>query len=138
MKKFSRFTVVIFAIAGVSGAVSVALAAFADHGLAQRVADGPRAVRLFMQAADFELKHALAAIVAALLAERVAEGGGYKAFRAAAVLFTAGAVLFPTALYTSALGGPAFWAPWGGTAAIAGWICFTIAAALSLRKGGAA
>ncbi len=132
--KFSRVSLIVFAIAGVSGAVSVACAAFADHGLAHMVPDGERAVRLFREAVDFEIKHALAAIVAAVMGDLVAQTRGAKAFHIAAVLFTVGTVLFPSALYTSAFSGPVFWAPWGGTAAIAGWLCFAVAALLGFSK----
>ena len=52
----------------------------------------------------------------------------------AAALLAAGAILFPTALYSSALGGPVFWAPWGGTAAIAGWMTLAICSVLTLLK----
>jgi uncharacterized membrane protein YgdD (TMEM256/DUF423 family) len=122
-----------FVIAGISGAASVALAALAAHGLAHMASDGPRAVGLFMQAADFELKHAVAAILAALMEEWAAEGCN-KGYRAAAVLFTLAAILFPTALYSSALGGPVFWAPLGGFAAMAGWITLAVCSLLSLFR----
>ena len=134
MKKFSTFAVVMFVIGGISGAVSVALAAFADHALARMVADGERAVKLFKEATALEMNHALALILATLLAERIGAGSAQKAFRASAVLLAAGAILFPSAIYSSVFGGPGFWAPFGGIAAQIGWLALAVAAVLSLRE----
>ena len=138
MKRFSLFAVIMFVIAGISGGVSVGLAAFADHGLANMVADGASAVGLFKEATAFQMNHALAVILATVLSERVGPGRAQSVFRGAAGLLALGAILFPTALYSRVFGGPVFWAPWGGIAAMVGWASFAVAALFSLRERGAA
>ena len=123
----------LLAIGALAGASAVGLSAFAAHGLAHMAAKGDHAVALFEQATDFQIKHALALIAAVLLAEWVGVGRARCALGAAAVLLAAGAVLFPTALYSSALGGPVWWAPWGGTMAIVGWIALAVGVVLAAR-----
>ncbi|MEQ8226951.1 MAG: DUF423 domain-containing protein [Rhodospirillales bacterium] len=109
-------------LAGISGALAVALGAYGAHGL-----DGDEVLkRQFDTANRYHMWHSLALLGVALLAER----GGLWA-HAAAGLFTLGMVLFSGALYAATAAG--FWgltflAPWGGTALMAGWLALIGAA----------
>jgi uncharacterized membrane protein YgdD (TMEM256/DUF423 family) len=133
MKKISGFGAAMFGFAGLAGATSVGLAAFAAHGLAKMTPVGEKAVALFGQATDFQMTHTLALIMATLLAERVGAGWAQKVLRLSAILMALGALLFPTALYSASFGGAQFWAPWGGQAAMVGWLAFGIGALMTLR-----
>lgn len=134
MKQLTVFAATFLVIAALAGGSAVALSAFAAHGLAHIAAKGDHAVALFTQATDFQMKHALALIAVVLADLWIQPRGATRcALRTSAVLLGAGAVLFPTALYSSAFGGPVFWAPWGGTMAIVGWIAFAIGVALAVR-----
>jgi uncharacterized membrane protein YgdD (TMEM256/DUF423 family) len=126
MIKFSRFAVALLAFAGLSGALSVALGAYAAHGLAKVAPDGARAVVLFNEATGFQMNHTLALLLFVIVAEFVSAGCGKKVLRTAAVLMALAVVPFPSALYSSAFGGPVWWAPFGGTAAMIAWIAFAV------------
>jgi uncharacterized membrane protein YgdD (TMEM256/DUF423 family) len=132
MKPLSRFAAVLLALAGFAGATGVGMWALAAHGVAQMSPKGEHAVVLFERATAFQLMHALALMLVTLLAEG-RSGATLCALRTSAVLFAAATVLFPTALYSSAFGGPVFWAPWGGTMAIIGWLALTVGAVLAAR-----
>ena len=121
---FSRFAVTLLVFAALAGASAVGLSAYASHGL-----DAEHATSLFMQASDFQLKHTLALILVTLISER-AVNRAQTVLRGAAGLLAAGTILFPTALYSSALGGPVWWAPYGGIAAILGWLALGLGAIL--------
>jgi uncharacterized membrane protein YgdD (TMEM256/DUF423 family) len=110
-------------IAGVAGAVSVAVDAAAAHLLA---GDAHR-LDLATTGARYGLIHAAALLALALgLGERL---GGWK--RAACWCFSVGLVLFCASLDLLAAGAPPLLgsaAPWGGSAFILGWICVLVAA----------
>ena len=135
MKKISGFGAAMFGFAGLAGATSVGLGAFAAHGLAKFVPEGTaeRAVSLFSQATTFQMTHALSLIMVTLLAERVGGGTAQKVLRASAVLMALAAILFPTALYSGSFGGAQFWAPYGGNAAMLGWLAFGIGGLMAAR-----
>jgi uncharacterized membrane protein YgdD (TMEM256/DUF423 family) len=124
----SRFAVTLYVIGALSGLISVGAAALAAHAL-----DNPQAVDWFKQASAFQMSHALAMIIAAAFSDRVT-GNARRALRGAALLFAVGAILFPGGLYSASFGGPLFFAPWGGTAALIGWAAFALGALLSLKK----
>ena len=120
--------IVVAALIGVS---SVAAGAFAAHGL-NPVADAAR-IGWLRTGSLYAALHALALLATFALAAqgRLAQGWA----RGALWLFSAGAVLFPGALYGLALGGPRWLgaiAPFGGTALILGWLSLAGAA---LRTG---
>lgn len=98
--------------------LGVAAGAFGAHGLEGRVPTDRLAV--YETAARYQIYHALALVlVAALMRQR-----GGRSLTAAAVLFTAGVVIFSGSLYvlvltdTPQLGAVT---PLGGAAFIAGW-----------------
>ena len=106
-------------VAGILGALGVAMGAFGAHALRERL--DPASLATFETGARYHLLHALAAMAAAL---RAAPGGGGPA-RRAGWLFVAGVLVFGGTLYGLALGGPRWLGavtPLGGLALIAGWV----------------
>ncbi|MEP9400649.1 DUF423 domain-containing protein [Sphingomonas silueang] len=96
--------------AALSGAMAVAAGAFGAHG-----ASSPAAAEWLRTGAQYQLVHAVAAIVALQLGTR---GPGWA--------FVAGGLLFGGSLYAMALGGPRGIlgpvTPLGGLAMIVGWL----------------
>ena len=100
-------------LATISGFVSVAVGAFAAHGLAGRAAEVMRT------GATYEFMHAMATLACATLIQV----GAYRARFAPAFLLS-GPVLFSGSLYALALGAPrwvGFVTPFGGLLFLAGW-----------------
>ena len=120
----------LLALAAISGFVAVALGAFGAHGLRKRleaVADGPRRLEWWQTGASYQLAHALAIGLAALLSERIA--GALPV--AAAWSFAGGTLLFCGSLYVMTLTGIrklGAVTPVGGLAFLAGWGCLLAAA----------
>ena len=117
-------------LAGINGALAVALGAVAAHALQGRL--DAHARELFDTAARYHLAHALALGLAAFA---IGHGAGRSAGLAAA-LFLAGIVLFCGSLYVYAATAQhtfVFVTPFGGIAFIAGWIALA-AGALKVRS----
>ena len=116
------------ALAGLNGALAVALAAYAAHGLA---GEGAYAADLVDKATRYQGLHALALLAIAALQ---AAGLRSRFLGAAAILFVLGIALFCGALYGIALAGlPIGWiTPFGGGAFILGWLSLGLS---SLRVG---
>jgi len=119
-------TAILLALAGIFGAVAVALGAWAAHGL--EAAFGARATTLVETAVRYQLWHARA-MVGALALYRAARQDPSRAgavwLARAAQLFAFGVILFCGALYGLAFGGPHWMgmvAPVGGLGLIAGWL----------------
>lgn len=103
--------------AAVAGFLGVAFGAFAAHGIAD-----PQAKAWMQTGAQYELAHALAALICALLPRPAPR---------AAVAFLAGVALFSGSLYAMGLGGPRWLGavtPLGGLAFLAGWVLLALAA----------
>lgn len=95
-------------LAALSGAMAIAAGAFGAHGTTERAAE------LLRTGGQYQLVHAVAALVALSLGAR---GPGW--------LFVAGAALFAGSLYGLALGGPRWLGPVtpvGGVLMMAGWV----------------
>lgn len=110
-------------LAALSGAVAVIAGAFGAHGVTGRPADWLRT------GGEYEMIHAVAAIVAVRLGTRIS-----------ASLMLGGSALFAGTLYAMALGAP-LWlgaiTPLGGLGIIAGWLTLawrTGAQAISERR----
>ena len=102
-------------LAALSGALAVAAGAFGAHG-----AEG-QAVEWLKTGGQYQLIHAVAALVAIKMGERVSPW-----------LFVGGAAVFAGTLYSMALGAPRWLGavtPLGGAALIAGWLCLAWTAA---------
>lgn len=116
------------ALAGILGALAVALGAYGAHGLEDALSAAPDAAKRlgwWETAVQYHLAHALAVAFVAWLAAR---GRGATA---AGALFTAGIVMFSGTLYAMALGAPRWLGavtPFGGLALIAGWIAVAASA----------
>lgn len=104
-------------LAALSGALAVAAGAFGAHGVHGEAAEWLKT------GGQYQLIHAVAALVAIRMGERVSPW-----------LFVAGGAVFAGTLYLMALGCPRWLGaitPLGGLALIAGWLCLAWAAARS-------
>ncbi len=107
----------IVALAAVLGFLGVAFGAFGAHAVADPVAKG-----WLQTGAQYQLVHALAALLAAILPRPAPR---------AAIAFLVGTVLFSGSLYAMALGAPRILGavtPLGGVAFLAGWALLALAA----------
>ena len=103
--KPSRFAAGMYAFAGFSGLMAVALAALAAHALGSIAPAGEQAVTWFREATAFQMTHTLALVLVTLLADRVPAGAGQRVLRIAAGFMVAAVILFPGALYSASFGG---------------------------------
>ena len=116
-------------VAALSGAISVAVGAFAAHGLDLSTEAGRKAREWLQTGSQYQIIHALA-IMGVVVLVRSATVNAPVAL-AAQWLFLVGSVLFPGALYALAFGGPRWMgavAPIGGAAFILGWLSLGLAA----------
>jgi uncharacterized membrane protein YgdD (TMEM256/DUF423 family) len=116
-------------VAALSGAISVALGAFAAHGLDLSTEAGRKAKEWLQTGSHYQIIHALAIVAVVALARNAMLNG--RVAIVAQCLFLVGSVLFPGALYALAFGGPRWLgavAPIGGTAFILGWVSLALAA----------
>lgn len=112
-------TRMLFAVAALSGLMSVVLGAFASHGLRGRLDDG--LLRAFETGVTYQMTHSLVLLVTALAIER---WGAHWALSSAAAAFATGIVLFSGSLYLLALTGMKWLGPVtpiGGLFLIVGW-----------------
>ncbi len=116
-------------VAALSAALSIAIGAFAAHGLDLSTEAGRKAQGWLQTGSQYEIIHALAILAVVVLVR-----GALLNSRLAVVaqcLFLAGSVLFPGALYALAFNGPRWLgavAPLGGGAFILGWLAVALAA----------
>jgi uncharacterized membrane protein YgdD (TMEM256/DUF423 family) len=104
------------ALGALNAALAVAAGAFAAHGLRERLST--RALEIFETGARYHMYHALAMVLAGLLAST--RGAG-----AAGWMFQAGIALFSGSLYVLALTDVKVLGaitPLGGVAFLAGWL----------------
>lgn len=107
------------------GLIAVMAGAFGAHALRQRL--GPDLLAVFETGARYQMYHALALLLVALLIPRLP--GTLPV--AAGWLFFAGIVVFSGSLYVLALSGVRWLGaitPLGGLALMAGWVCLFVAA----------
>jgi uncharacterized membrane protein YgdD (TMEM256/DUF423 family) len=116
-------------VAALSGAIAVAVGAFAAHGLDLSTEAGRKAREWLQTGSHYQIIHALAIVAVVALARNAMLNG--RVAIVAQCLFLVGSVLFPGALYALAFGGPRWLgavAPIGGTAFILGWVSLALAA----------
>ena len=109
----------------VAAFLAVAFGAFGAHALRGRLS--PEMFAAFESAVRYQMYHALALVLVALVMGRM---GGWLV-QAAGWCFVAGIVLFSGSLYALALGGATGLGavtPIGGLAFLAGWACLIVAA----------
>jgi uncharacterized membrane protein YgdD (TMEM256/DUF423 family) len=117
---------VFMAIAASLGGLSVILGAFASHALKDRLSD--RALEIWETATKYQMYHALALLLIALLLSRATTS---TPLVIAGFAFIVGIVLFSGSLYALSLSGVKWLGaitPFGGIALIIGWGCLLIAA----------
>lgn len=115
---------VFFMIAGISGFLSVGIGAFAAHDLKKILA--PEMIEIVKTGAQYQMYHALALLVIALLLIQKPSAAGLKAGGWAFIL---GTLLFSGSLYSLALGGPRWLGPitpLGGLCFLMGWILLAV------------
>lgn len=113
-------------LGAVSGGIAVAAGAFGAHALRARIE--PRLLEVFETAARYQMYHALALLVVALLARTdsgpAADPAAARALAVAGWSFVAGTLLFSGSLYAMALTGVRVLGavtPLGGVAFLVGW-----------------
>ena len=110
------------AAGAINAALAVAAGAFGAHGLRGRLE--PRALEIFETGARYHMYHALAMILAALVATNGARTAGW--------IFQGGIVLFSGSLYALALTDVKLLGaitPIGGLCFLAAWVLLAVAAA---------
>lgn len=118
-------------VAALSGAIAVAVGAFAAHGLDLSTEAGRKAREWLQTGSHYQIIHALAIVAVVALARGAMLNG--RVALVTQCLFFAGSVLFPGALYVLAFGGPRWLgavAPIGGAAFILGWLSLALAAVM--------
>ena len=118
---------IFLAIAAFFGGSGVAAGAFAAHAL--RGAIGDRALEIFTKGTTYQMYHALALLLVALLLLHAKAPRSLLA--AAGIAFAIGVVIFSGSLYAIALSGIPWWgaiAPIGGTSFLIGWGCLFVSA----------
>ena len=114
-------------IGSVAGFLAVAFGAFGAHALRARLS--PEMLAVFETGARYQMYHALAIVLVALILGRL---DGWLV-RTAGWMFTAGIVLFSGSLYALALTGVTTLGavtPLGGLAFLVGWGLLAVAAVL--------
>jgi uncharacterized membrane protein YgdD (TMEM256/DUF423 family) len=114
-------------IAALFGGLAVAGGAFASHALRDKLSD--RALEIFEVGIRYQMYHALALLLVALLLSR-AEAGQLP-LTIAGFAFIAGVLIFSGSLYALSFSGIKWLGaitPLGGVAFLIGWGCLAIAA----------
>ena len=107
------------------GALGVLLGAFGAHGLKDKVE--PRMLDIWSTATQYQLWHALAIVLVALLLSRQETASSATVF--AGWAFTVGVLIFSGSLFLLVLSGKGWLGaitPIGGVALVAGWIALAI------------
>ncbi|MFB6277049.1 MAG: DUF423 domain-containing protein [Halothece sp.] len=120
-------TRIFIAIAAILGGTSVAAGAFASHALKEQLSE--RSLEIFETGAKYQMYHALALLMVALLLTRTE--GAQNLLLATGSAFILGTAIFSGSLYALSLTGIKWLGaitPFGGAAFLVGWACLTIAA----------
>lgn len=118
---------IFIAIAAILGGLAVAAGAFASHALKEKLAE--RALEIFETGARYQMYHALALLLVALLLTRTEASP--TPLIASGWAFVVGVALFSGSLYALSLSGIKWLGaitPLGGVAFMVGWGCLAIAA----------
>lgn len=123
---------IFLAIAALLAGLSVALGAFASHGLKDKLTD--RALEIFETATRYQMYHALALLLVGILlmqSELMQVETSQPWLNAAGYAFVAGIIIFSGSLYALSFSGIKVLGaitPIGGVAFMVGWGCVAIAA----------
>jgi uncharacterized membrane protein YgdD (TMEM256/DUF423 family) len=124
---------IFIATAAILAGLSVAAGAFATHALKTKLSD--RALEIFETGARYQMYHAIALLLIALLLSRAETSS--TALTASGYAFIVGIAFFSGSLYALSLSGIKWLgaiAPFGGLAFIVGWLMLAIAA-LAYKQG---
>ena len=113
----------LIALGALNAAVAVGAGAFAAHGLRDRL--DARALAVFETGARYQMYHAVAIVLAGILATSGLASGAARGAQTAGWIFQAGIVLFSGSLYALAVTGSkglGAITPLGGLAFLAGWL----------------
>jgi len=113
----------LIALGALNAAVAVAAGAFAAHGLRDRL--DARALAVFETGARYQMYHAVAIVLAGIIATCGVPSGTARGAQTAGWIFQAGIVLFSGSLYALAVTGSkglGAITPLGGLAFLAGWL----------------
>ena len=126
-------TRIFLAIAAILGGLAVAAGAFASHALKEKLTE--RALEIFETGARYQMYHALALLLVALLCNSGLQTLPYEAppptLVTAGIAFIVGVVIFCGSLYALSLTGIKWLGaitPLGGAAFLVGWGCLAVAA----------
>jgi uncharacterized membrane protein YgdD (TMEM256/DUF423 family) len=126
-------TRIFLAIAAILGGLAVAAGAFASHALKEKLTE--RALEIFETGARYQMYHALALLLVALLCNSGLQTLPYEAppptLVTAGISFIVGVVIFSGSLYALSLTGIKWLGaitPLGGAAFLVGWGCLAVAA----------
>jgi uncharacterized membrane protein YgdD (TMEM256/DUF423 family) len=120
-------TRIFLAIASVLGGLSVIFGAFASHALKDKLST--RALEIWETGTKYQMYHALALILVAILLSRLTTQS--LPLIVAGYAFIVGVFLFSGSLYALSLSGIKWLGaitPVGGVAFILGWVCLVVAA----------
>ncbi|MDY6937346.1 MAG: DUF423 domain-containing protein [Cyanobacteriota bacterium] len=120
-------TKIFIAIAAILGALSVASGAFASHALKEQISE--RSLAIFETGARYQMYHALALLLVALLLTRLEVVP--TTLVTSGISFIVGVLLFSGSLYALSLTGIKWLGavtPLGGVAFLIGWGCLAISA----------
>ncbi|KAB8316210.1 DUF423 domain-containing protein [Tolypothrix campylonemoides VB511288] len=120
-------TQIFLSLAAILGGLSVAAGAFGSHALREKISE--RSLEIFDIGARYQMYHALAVLVVALLLSRIESPP--PILLASGWLFIIGITIFSGSLYALSLSGVKSLgaiAPIGGAALIAGWGALAFAA----------
>ncbi|MGB3691410.1 MAG: DUF423 domain-containing protein [Spirulinaceae cyanobacterium] len=119
-------TKIFLTIAAILGGLSVAGGAFASHALKTQLSD--RALEIFETGTKYQMYHALALLLVALLLTQTENS---LSLTISGIAFITGVVIFSGSLYALSLTGIKWLGaitPLGGVAFLIGWGCLAIAA----------
>jgi uncharacterized membrane protein YgdD (TMEM256/DUF423 family) len=120
-------TQIFLSLAAILGGLSVAAGAFASHALREKISE--RSLEIFETGARYQMYHALALLVVALLLSRIESPP--PTLLASGWLFIIGIAIFSGSLYALSLSGVKSLGaitPLGGAAFLAGWGALAFAA----------
>jgi len=129
-----RSTIAFSIFGGLAASSSIALAAFAVHGLDQVMHYPPEKVRTFIDSTEFQSNQAIGLIVVAAFCQIMSDGWARRLMQLTGVLLIAAIVLFPGSVYAITFGGWGALAPVGGISGMIAWVVFAVAALLGLVK----
>ncbi|MFB2921249.1 MULTISPECIES: DUF423 domain-containing protein [Aerosakkonema] len=120
-------TNIFLSVAAILGGLSVALGAFGAHALQEKLTE--RSLEIFETGVRYQMYHALALLLVALLLTRAEVP--QTSLIASGFAFIAGVVIFSGSLYALSLSGIKWLGaitPLGGVAFMVGWGCLALAA----------